>query len=125
MVALGLGALKSGLDIFGGFQRADRMRRETDEMIRRFTLQGNRAVGKAQAAGAASGVEYDSGSLTAYLTNMTSEFRKQVDWMRQAGEAGASASELSGVFGGLGDLGGSIFNFGAANKWFRSPEPVA
>lgn len=122
MAALGVGALSAGLDIFGGFGKADRIRAETAEMVRRFTMKSEKTISEAGAlGGGASGVTSDSGSLTKTLSDMTAEFRRQADWMRQAGEAGASASEMSGLFSGLGDLGGSVFKFGAANNWFREP----
>lgn len=117
--ALAIGIFKGASDIFGGFGKADAMRRETAEQVRRFTRQGERTISTATALGAASGVTADSGSVTTYINDMTTEFTKQLDWMKQAGAAGANASELSGLFNGISDVGGSIFQYGKLNNWYR------
>jgi hypothetical protein len=109
MVALGLGALKVGSDFLGGMDRADKIKKETAEMVRRFTIQG---------LGAASGVDSESASLTKYLTDMSVEFQRETDWLRSSGEAQADAAEMS-LLQGFGQLGSSLFSFGSANNWFK------
>jgi hypothetical protein len=71
--------------------------------------------------GNASGITSDSGSLTKYLGEMGKEFSRQMDWMRDAGERQADMTEMSALFGAAGGLGSNLFQFGAANNWFRSP----
>jgi hypothetical protein len=119
MVALGLGALNAGFDFLGGMDRADKIKKETEEMVRRFTIQGQKTVGQATALGAASGVDSESASLTKYLTDMSAEFQRETDWLRSSGEAQADAAKMSGMFQGFGQLGSSLFSFGSANNWFK------
>ncbi len=66
--------------------RARMQRAETDEAVRRFTAEGEKRLGMARAAGAASGVEFESGSLQTYLGEMAAELRRQVEWMRKSGD---------------------------------------
>jgi hypothetical protein len=116
---LGLGALNAGLDIFGGFGRAARIRAETAEAVRRFTMKGEKTISEATAAGAASGITADSESLTKTLTDMSTELKRQADWMRAAGSSQANAAALSGGLEGAESLFGSVFRFGQSRNWFR------
>lgn len=104
-----------------GFDQADQQRAETAEQVRRFNLLAHRTESLATAEGNASGITSDSGSLTKYLSDMTAEFGRQADWMKTTGEQRAENTEMSALFGMAGDLGGSLFKFGAANNWFRQP----
>lgn len=119
IAVLGATAAKAGFSYIKGISAADQRRRETAEAVRRLKLQQAQVVGATEAAGAGSGVEVGSKSLTSYLTQMTAEFDREADWMRKAGNRGADAADTAAGFGLLGDLGGGIFKFGAANNWFK------
>lgn len=123
-ITIGMAALSlygAASSYFAGQDAAAAKRKETAEMARRLMRRNNETLSTATALGAASGITSDSKSLTAYLTDMSAEFRRQADWMKQAGEAGASAIELQSQYGAASNLGSSIFQFGAANNWFKTP----
>jgi hypothetical protein len=119
-VSLGINAASAGASWWLGNQRADMQRAETDESVRRFQLDRERILGRARAGGAASGVAFESSSLQGYLKTMTDEFQRQAEWMRRAGYAGADITRTSATLGFVGDLGSSVFRFGAANNWWKS-----
>jgi hypothetical protein len=72
-------------------------------------------------AGGASGITADSGSLTKYLADMSAEFTRQANWMQEAGDQRADATRISSLFNGISSFGSSLFSYGQANNWFRSP----
>jgi hypothetical protein len=117
--SLGLSAIEAGASFLGRQEQARQMRRETDEEVRRFQRQADFRLGAARAAGAASGIEFESRSLQDYLGDMTSEFQRQAQWMRDAGYRKAAGVDQASTFGLVSDLGGSMFSFGAANNWWR------
>lgn len=121
LASLGIGVGSSILGMKFGFDQADQQRKETAENVRRFQLLKTRTESEATAMGNASGITSDSGSLTKYLGDMSAEFGKQMNWMRQAGNAKADSTEASALFGGLSSFGSSMFSYGASNNWFRSP----
>ena len=138
--SLGLKAVGAAADWLGLNKEADARKKlarqqygldmaTLDENERRTRLRNDQTIGAATARAGASGVEMGSGSLQTYLTAMTEEFRKQADWTRQMGEleakskrdatiAGANAGQVSSNFKLFGDLGASLYGFGAENKWF-------
>jgi hypothetical protein len=121
MLPLALSAISAGASLISAFGQSSAQRRQTDEQVRRMQAQAAQTVGTTQAAGAASGIEFDSNSLQAHLAAMKAEFERQATWTRRAGYAAADATAISGVLGAGGDLGGSLFRFGAANNWFKTP----
>lgn len=121
MASLGIGVGSSILGASLSFDQADQMRADTAERVRRFGLFAKRTQSEAEAMGNASGVTSDSGSLTKYLGEMGKEFSRQTDWMRETGDRQADMTEMAGLFGAAGGLGSNLFQFGAANNWFRSP----
>jgi hypothetical protein len=104
---------------FGRQDQARLMRRETDEQVRRFEAGAEQRIGMARAAGAASGIEFESRSLQDHLGAMTEEFRRQAQWMREPGYRQARGTDQASTFGLIGDLGGAMLGFGAANNWWR------
>lgn len=121
IASLGVGVGSSILGGVYGFNQADQQRAETAEQVRRFNVLARRTSSEAEALGNASGVTSDSGSLTTYLSAMQKEFSRQADWMQKAGDTRAENTDMSTLFGMAGDLGGSMFKFGAANNWFKKP----
>lgn len=121
LASLGIGIGSSILGGVLGFGQADQMRKETEESIRRFKLIKDRTTSEADAMAGASGITSDSGSLTKYLADMHSEFGKEIDWMREAGNARADAMDMSSAFSSIGGIGSNLFSFGASNNWFRTP----
>lgn len=121
LAAFGIGLASSVAGAAFGFDQADQQRAQTREQLRRFTLAANRTKSLAAAQAGASGIEGDSASLTKYMADMSAEFSRQSDWMQQAGDRQASATEFSSIFHGLSNFGSSVFGFGQANNWFKTP----
>lgn len=121
LAAFGIGLGSSILGAKFGFDQADLMRQETAEQVRRFTMYARHQEGAATAAGAESGITSDSHSLTKYLSDMTAEFTRQADWMKQSGNRAADLQDSSTLFNALSSFGGSLFSYGQSNSWFRSP----
>lgn len=117
--ALGIQAGSSLVSFLGAGNQARQQRLETKEQVRRLRLQQEATLSTARAAGAASGVEFGSESLQLYLGAMDAEFRRQADWMKKAGYKRAATTEQAGALGFVSDLGGALFQYGAANNWWR------
>lgn len=118
---LGVGLAKTGFSLFSGLEAADRKRAAAREAARRLRLEHDYTLGAARAAGAASGIEFESASLQTYLTTMTDEFRRQEDFNLKAGLDEASAMETAAGFNAFTDTVGSLFSFGQSNNWFKTP----
>lgn len=116
---LGMGLLNAASSRRLARRQAELQRMETDEAVRRFRAEGTTRISAARAFGAASGIEVDSSSLVGHLTRMTTEFEREARWMREAGYAGARLTEQGADARFIGDLGGSLFQFGAANNWWQ------
>lgn len=121
-ISLGLGALSAGTSWFARQSEAKALRAQTEEQVRRMQARNAQTLGQGTAAGAASGVEFDSGSLQSHLSAMSEEFRRQEDLVRQAGMASADATSLAGSLGLVTDLGGALFKYGSDNNWFRTAQ---
>ncbi len=117
--ALAGGVIGGALGFFGAQAKSARIRAQTEEQLRRTKLQQEQQLGYAQAAGAASGVEYDSPSLQLHLASMSAEFQRQRDWLAKTGAQQAGDISSAGTAGLVGDLGGTLFSFGKANNWWR------
>lgn len=109
-MGVGLGSSILGLQL--GFDQSAQMRAETMEQVRRYMLTARHQESLAAAEGNASGVTSDSASLTTYLNTMSSEYAKQADWMKRAGEAKADALDESNEFKFLGSFASSVFSAG-------------
>lgn len=120
-IGAGVGLLGGLSRYFGSQEQARRMRAQTDEQIRRMRAQQDQQLGLARAAGAASGIEFESPSLQLHLDNMSAEFQRQRDWLAKTGAQGSSDVSSAGTFGLISDLGGSLYGFGKANNWWRKP----
>lgn len=119
--ALGIQAVGAGLSWWQSQEQARQMRRETIEGVRRLRRQQNETRGATMAAGAASGIDFESGSLQDYLRSMTQEFRREAEWMRSAGFRSASALGASANLRLGTDIIGAMYAYGSANKWWQSP----
>jgi hypothetical protein len=129
-----IGGIAGGLfGLFSGSKAADlqeqaaRMKRlQVDEEVRRFDAQAEQQTGIAEAIGAASGVDFQSESLQKYLSDMTSEFRRQSSWLKEAGYAEADAINKSAgltrdstALKTITDIGSSLFQFSKDMDWFK------
>jgi hypothetical protein len=121
----GLGVASAFGSFFGGRDRAAEMRAQTREQVRRDQLGHNVTVGTARVRGAGSGIDFESTSLQDYLTAMQDEFKRQEDWTLRTGMKQASAMQASAAWGLIGDLGGTMTQFGAANNWWQSAPSAA
>lgn len=120
-LALAVGLFNAGMSMKSGFDAASRRRRAAVEAARRLRIGHERTLSATTAAGAASGITADSGSLQTYLTTMADEFRRQENLLLKSGIEEADAMRSSAAFGLVGDAAGSLFQFGAANNWFKTP----
>lgn len=113
------GIIGGGLGVFSGnsAREAERRRRAIiDEQARRLQAEHDRTISLAQASGAASGIEYDSGSLQTALTTMTNEFRAQEDLFRKTGYQEIADANTADGWNAFGDLMGGVFSTGANLK---------
>lgn len=106
---------------FNAQGQAREQRRETAEQLRRTRAEHARTLGVASARAAASGVEYESGSIQKLLSDMTTEFWRQEEWMRNRGATSADITSQASRYGLVSDLGQSLFSFGQSNNWWRAP----
>lgn len=121
VASLGLGILKAGYSYSAGMKAADQRKEGVLEAARRLRLENDYTLGAARAAGAASGVEYESASIQTYLGTMEREMRLQENLNTKAGLDEVSAMETAAKFNIFTDSVGSIFSFGKANNWFKTP----
>jgi hypothetical protein len=121
--ALGLATSVAGAGasaLFGN--AADRQRRrELDEQLRRFDKEAAQRLGETRAVGAASGIEFGSRSLQAYLSEMNWEFRRQADLMRQTGELEIDLGRQGRMFDLASGVGGALLQFGQSQNWWQKP----
>jgi hypothetical protein len=118
-IALGLQGASAAYSWWNSREQARQQRRETDEAVRRFEADAEKRLSGARAAGAASGIEFESSSLQTHLTVMRDELAREAAWMRENGATVSGATERAGDFQLVGDLGGALFSYGNANNWWR------
>lgn len=119
--SLGLGVGSSILGSVFGMNQAGAQSDETSESIRRFMRYRNKTMSTADASAGASGITPDSASLTKYMADMSNEFTKQIDWMKESGDRRSDSTEFSTLFDSLSNFGGAATRFGKMNNWFQSP----
>ncbi len=119
--AAGLGVVGAFGSFFGKRSQAREVRRQTREQVRRLQADNNQTLGGARVAGAGSGIEFESTSLQDWLGAMDSEFTRQEQEVLRSGMKAASSVSSAAGWGLLGDLGGTMMQFGQANNWFRQP----
>ncbi len=116
----GLGVVKGLSSFFGARSQARELRRQTRETVRRMQADNNATLGEARvAAGASSGLTYESTSLQDWLTAMDTEFTRQEQDTLRTGMRSARSMERAATWGLIGDLGGTMLQYGAANNWWR------
>lgn len=123
-VAAGAGIAGSVAQWWLGNKAADAQRSAALEEERRREKERQYVLGEAKARGAASGVEFESGSIQSYLSDMTAEFGRQHQWAidqaNRAAELGKTANTV-GLFTGIGS---SLFGYARANNWFQQQPPA-
>jgi hypothetical protein len=118
-IGAGVGLLGGIFSYLGKQNQADAMRRQQAEELRRKKLQDAQVLGQATAAGAASGVEFDSSSLQGYLGTMKSEMGRQLAWQAAAGSDNASNVDTASMFGLITDLGSTLNGYAKDNRYWR------
>lgn len=121
LAMIGLAAYNAYSSYESGQRQQTAIEQETAENVRRMQLAQGIAKGSAEVAAGASGINPDSGSLASYLHTMSSEFENQINWLRRAGAAQASAAGAAGEYRAVADVGSALLQAGARNKWFNSP----
>ena len=106
---------------FNSSLQASAQRDQAREQDRRLKLQHAQQLGGGLAAGNASGIEADSGSLNAHLSAMTQEFKRQEQWALDAGMTGSAGTQTAGNLGLVTDLGGAFFKYADSQNWFKTP----
>lgn len=120
-IGAGIGLATGLARYFSGQSQANAMREQEEEKLRRQRLQNAQVLGQAQAAGAASGVEYDSSSLQAYLTSMKSEMDRQLEFQRRAAKTNAGNVSTAAGIGLFTDLGQTFNQVAAMNNYWKTP----
>jgi hypothetical protein len=120
-VALGLGVVNTGYQLWNGFNAASQKRRAVNEAVRRTKLMYDRKLSETTALTAASGVDFGSASAQLYLTDMANEFKRSLDWMRSSGQTEADLMQTSSIFGASTSFASSLFQFGVLNNWGKTP----
>ncbi len=120
-IGLGFSAVGAAASWWNRQEQARRQRDESEEVLRRTRAQHEQVLGEATAQGAASGVEFESGSLQQYLATMRDEFSRQEQWLARAGARQADATSTAANLGLLTDLGGAFFQYGRDSNWWKKP----
>lgn len=116
----GLGVVKGLGSFFGARSQAKELRRQTRETVRRMQGENNATLGQARvAAGASSGVTYESTSLQDWLSAMDAEMTRQEQDTLRAGLRSARSMERAAWWNLAGDLGSTVMQAGAMNNWWR------
>lgn len=118
-IGAGLGLASGVFSYLGKQAQADAMRAQKEEELRRQKLKNEQVLGEATAAGAASGIEFDSASLQGYLGNMKAEMARQLEWSRRSGSTNAGNVDAASTFGLLTDIGGTFSNLAKDNRYWR------
>ena len=121
-------AIGAGVGLAGGIfswlgkrKQADALEAENREALRRRILQDQQVLGQATAAGAASGIEFDSTGLQTYLTSMRDEMKRQQEWQRRAGATNVSNMQYGANVGLFTDLGQTFSLFAKQNNYWKGP----
>jgi hypothetical protein len=122
-LALGLGVASAATQWWLGNKAADAQKEASLEEERRREKERAFVLGETRARAAASGVEFESGSVQSWLSSMEAEFKRQHEWALDQAKRGADLSKLSGSLGFATGIGSSLFQYGAAKNWFR-PQPA-
>ncbi len=119
--AAGLGTVGALSSFFGKKSQASEMRRQARERLRGEQATDNATLGKARvAAGASSGVAFESTSLQDWISAMDAEFTRTEQFTYRTGMKAAAATDRAAAWGLIGDLGSTFTSFASANNWFRS-----
>lgn len=114
------GVVGGAVGLLGAGKAADAQYRQMMEAIRRMKVEQAKVTGEAQVAVNASGVEGSSASLQTYLSSMSAEMRRQLDWTRATGGAQIKNTMEAGTWGALSDWGAAIAKFGQATNWGKT-----
>jgi hypothetical protein len=120
-LSLGVSAAGAAASWWNRQQQADAQRDELEEALRRARAEKERVLGETRARGAASGVEFESASLQRYVGDMSAEFDRRIEWLRSSGMRAASLTGRAANMGLVTDLGGSLFQYGQSNNWWKKP----
>jgi hypothetical protein len=116
-----IGGVAGGiLGLAGGNAAAAAKKRQAEEAIRRLRIHNAQVLGEAGVGVASSGVDQGSASLQTYLTDMTAEMKRQLDWTRKTGSTDAAQVQQTATFGAMTDIAGAVFKFGQQNNWWQS-----
>lgn len=118
--AAGVGIAGSAASWWLGNKAVDAQRDTAMEEERRREKERAYVLGEAKARGAASGVEFESGSIQRYLADMTTEFGRQHQWAVDQADRGASIGKDANLLGAATGIGSSLFGYGKASNWFQS-----
>ncbi len=117
-----------------GRENAATIEGETREQVRRQKLKDASDAGSAKAKAAASGLE-NTGTISTFLSDMTTAQKESLDWLSKSGEQRARIAQLSGEYtAGQGRAAatgtrassvntavsgfGSAYNIGDSQNWW-------
>lgn len=119
-IGAGVGLLGGVFSYLGKQSQAQAMRAQAEEELRRRKMADAQTLGQATAAGAASGIEFESGSLQNYLGSMRAEMQRQQEWQRRAGAANASNVSTAATLGLVTDFAGTLDSYARSNNYWRA-----
>jgi len=77
---------------------AKREEEEATEAARKLKLQQDRILGETRARSAASGIDADSGTVQAYMSEMQKNFSDELDWIKKSGASAADIRRREGSY---------------------------
>lgn len=119
-VGAGLGLVGGVFSYLGKQSQVAAMRAQAEEELRRRKMQDAQVLGQATAAGAASGVDFESTSLQSYLGSMQAEMKRQQEWQRKSAATNAGNMSTASTVGLFTDMGGTLSSFAKANNYWRT-----
>ena len=107
--------------LWGELDGSNQRRAETEEAVRRMKLKQAQYLGTATSRAAASGVEFGSESVQAYLTGMADQFRKESEWALKSGLTVADAQATGAWLNAGAGLVKNAGDFAKSQNWFQTP----
>jgi hypothetical protein len=114
-----------GLNLFGGIQQAEQIRKQTEIRLRQMRKQRDQAVGQATAAAGASGVEMQSSTIQEHLSAMNKEWEQRLIDVQTAGQDAQSMSMLSAAGSAFGSAARGFASLGQENVSMAPQDPNA
>ena len=114
-------AIGAGIALWGELDGSAQRKRETEEAVRRMKLRQAQYLGVATSRAAASGVEFGSESIQAYLGGMAEQFRMESEWAMKNGLSIADAQSTAAYLNAGAGIVKAGADFAKSQNWFQTP----